>query len=291
MLHAAGLETDPRKIGEKEIRYLRRIWQEQRLNQNYIRWRINHLGLLLRFYKNDILSRMRLNLKPVERSHVRWLSEEEAERLRAAAEALGPQYEIRIHLGLDLLLRKVEMYRLNMQDINWEEQLLNVLGKGRDGGKPGEVPFHPYTEEIMKKYLDWREEQITRAERRGEPVKDRDALLIWYRPGMGVDREHYTTMDNRMLKISKLAGVKCSYHDLRRTGAAHYYWLYGWDLVEVQHLLRHEKIETTIQYLGLKFEIVRKAMWTKMGRRSPHNSPAQPARNQPARNRFVSVLQ
>ncbi len=293
MLEEAGLETDPAKIGKREIAYLYRAWTQQGIHPNYLVWRLNHLNLILRHYKNYVMETMNLYLRPVERTRVRWFTPEQTELIWAAAEALGPQYEIRIHLGLDLLLRKIEMKRLKIQDIDFQARPhgnIRVLGKGRYGGKPADMPFHPHTRQYLKKYLEWREEQIMMAETRGEKIREeaRGALLIWYRPGKGVGRENYTTMDNRLLEIEKKMkemfpgkAFHFSYHDLRRSGAAQYYWVYGWDLVEVQHLLRHEKLETTIQYLGLKYEIVQKALWVRGTERpeDPHTPPASQSGN------------
>ena len=285
MLEEAHLNSDPKKIGEKEISYLMQQWKKERLNPNYIIWRLNHLNLILRYYDNDVLQRMRVHLRPQERVHVRWLTDYEIEEIRKAAQRLGPQYEIRIHLGLDILLRKIEMFRLNVTDFvtgrNGRGRIY-VLGKGRYGGKPSVIPFHPDTEYYLEKYLLWREKQITRAENRGEKVKDPSAFLVWYRPGMGVDREHYTTMDNKLIDIMKEMNkdipkekeIRFSYHDLRRTGAR-VYWEQGWNLVEIQHLLRHEKIETTVTYLGLKFDIVEKALWAREERRHRSSSTSQ----------------
>ncbi|XOB63839.1 site-specific integrase (plasmid) [Campylobacterota bacterium DY0563] len=210
---------------------------------------------------------------------MRWLSDGEVERIWAAAEQLGPEYEIRIHLGLDLCLRKVEMFRLKISDF-WRagngHGKIRVLGKGRDGGKEAYIPFHPDTEYYLERYLNWREEQFRKAEERGLRIEEeaRESLLIWYREDMGIGKEHYTTMDNRLTRISRLSGVRFSYHDLRRTGAR-FYWEQGWPLVAIQHLLRHEKIETTIRYLGLRYDIVEEALWAQRGRGAGRPLPLQ----------------
>ena len=139
MLDEANLSSDPKKIGEREIAYLMQQWKKERLNPNYIIWRLNHLNLILRYYNNNVLQRMRVHLRPQERVHVRWLSDREIEIIRKTAERMGPQYSIRVHLGLDLLLRKIEMYRLNITDFVKERGRhgrIYVLGKGRYGGKP-----------------------------------------------------------------------------------------------------------------------------------------------------------
>lgn len=288
MLDEANLSSDPKKIGEREIAYLMQQWKKERLNPNYIIWRLNHLNLILRYYNNNVLQRMRMHLRPQERVHVRWLSDREIEIIRKTAERMGPQYSIRVHLGLDLLLRKIEMYRLNITDFVKERGRhgrIYVLGKGRYGGKPSMIPFHPYTEYYLEDYIKWRKEMIFKAKECGEPIRDPSAFLVWYRPGMGVGREGYTTMDNRLVSIMKEMNkdlpeeewVRFSYHDLRRTGAR-LYWEQGWNLVEIQHLLRHEKIETTITYLGLKFDIVENALWAQ-GERRPRTSSSPKAGN------------
>ena len=294
MLEDAGLESNPAKIRKREIAYLYSIWTQGGINPNYLIWRLNHLNLVLRHYKNYIMDAMNLNLRPVERTRVRWFTPDQTELIWAAAEQLGPRYEVRIHLGLDLLLRKIEMQRLKVSDIDFHAKPhgnIHVLGKGRYGGKPVDMPFHPQTEYYLKKYLDWREEQIMKAELRGEKIREeaRDALLIWYSHGKGIGRENYTTMDNRLLEIEKKMremfpekAFHFSYHDLRRSGASQDYWVYGWDLVEVKTLLRHEKIETTIRYLGLKYEIVQKALWvreTREGPEDPHLPPTPSSEN------------
>ncbi len=280
MLEEAGLNACPDKIGKREIAYVYRTWRAQNLHPNYIRWRLNHLNMILLHYKNDVMRTMKLQLRPVARTKVRWFRPEQTELIWAAAEQLGPQYEIRIHLGLDLLLRKIEMYRLKVSDIEFygnTQGNLHILGKGRYGGKPADLPFHPDTEYYLKKYLKWREEQFKKAEKRGEKIEEeaRDALLIWYVKGRGIGKENYTTMDNRIIDIEKKMremfpekAFHFSYHDLRRSGAAQYYWVHGWDIIEVQDLLRHEKLEQTIQYLGLKYEIVQKAFWTRERKRA-----------------------
>ena len=298
MLEEAGLETNPQKIGKREISYLYRIWTEQSIHPNYVKWRMNHLNLILRHYNNYVIQKMRMNLRQVKRTKVRWFKPEDTELIWAAAEQLGPQYEIRIHLGLDLLLRKIEMYRMKVTDIEFQGNghgNLHVLGKGRDGGKPADLPFHPDTGYYMKRYLEWREEQFMKAETQGKKIREdaRDALLIWYTPNRGIGKENYTTMDNRLIDIEKKMkemfpekAFHFSYHDLRRSGASQYYWIYGWDIVEVKELLRHEKLETTIEYLGIPYEIVQKAFWTHEGKRA--GGPRNPL-PLPTRNRLVSA--
>ncbi|GEM_PF-6942985 len=194
---------------------------------------LNHLNLIMKYYGNNVMAKMRMHLRPQERTHVRWLSEEDIEKIRKAAEELCPQYEIRIHLGLDLLLRKIEMHRLNVGDFQRGRNghgRIYVLGKGRYGGKPAVIPFHPDTEYYLDRYLDWREEQVAKAMNNGEKIRDLQAFLIWYRPGIGIGREGYTTMDNKLAKIVERVNANLgtgeelifSYHDLRRTGAKRY---------------------------------------------------------------------
>ena len=92
---------------------------------------------------------------------------------------------------------------------------------------------------------------------------------------MGVGHEGKTTADNRLIPIIREVkrrmnlpeGWRFGYHDLRRTGARRY-WSDGMDLLAIQALLRHESIETTIRYLGLKREVAR----NELGRLGPRRT-------------------
>ena len=170
-LELESLEADPRKIGRQEIQYLLTIWKSREVQQNTIIWKLNHLNLILKYYNNEILRQLNLNLKPIERSHARWIPREIMDEIFEVAEELGPQYAIRIHLGYDLLLRKSEILRLKMRDFKFtssEDGEIHVLGKGRHGGKPATLPFAPDTPRYLKPHLNWREILITKARRRGE---------------------------------------------------------------------------------------------------------------------------
>ena len=269
-LELEGLETDPRKIGRREIQSLLTIWKNREVQWNTIIWKLNQLNLILKYYNNEIIRQLNLNLKPVERTNARWIPREIMDEIFEVSEELGPQYAIRIHLGYDLLLRKSEMLRLKVRDFNFaysEDGEIHVLGKGRHGGKPALLPFASDTPRYLKAYLEWREDLIRKARRRGELIPKDDWFIIWYRPGIGIGKESQTTADNRLIPIMTEVRKRLNlpkswrfgYHDLRRSGARRY-WEDGMSLLAIQALLRHENLATTIKYLGLKIDILKHAL-------------------------------
>ncbi len=275
-LEMAKFESDPRRIGRRDIKYLIVRWQDRDLHHNTIVWKLSHLGSILKFHGNSALQDMHLNLKIVERPHARWLPLEIMDVIFEVAEELGPSYGLRIHLGHDLLLRKSEMLRLKIRDISYISAVdgdIHVIGKGRNGGKEVMLPFAPDTPSYLAPHFEWREKLIKEAEMRDEPMPGKDWIFIWYRKGMGIGHEGKTTADNRMAPIIEEVRRRMKlppewrfgYHDLRRTGARRY-WIDGMDLLAIQALLRHESIETTIRYLGLKKEIARREL-SRLGSR------------------------
>ena len=280
-----GLKSDPREIGRDEIKHLLGRWNNRDLHPNTIVWKMNHLNLLLKFYNNEILKKMRINLRPVERTNARWIKREIMDAIFDVAEELGPQYALRIHLGHDLLLRKSEMLKIKLSDIvvkSATDGEIRIIGKGKSGGKPAVIPFSPDTMRYLEPYLEWREKLITKAKKHGESIPKEDWLFIWYRPGIGIGREGKTTADNRLapiisevrkrMNLSRL--WRFGYHDLRRTGARRY-WDDGMDILAIQALLRHESLETTIRYLRLKKEIVRLEL-ARLGPRENRRAPSGP---------------
>jgi integrase len=83
-----------------------------------------------------------------------------------------------IYLGADLGLRKVEIKRQKMGDIDLRKRTLDVLHKGRCGGKPGRNPIHELTPLIYGEYMDWRQKQILDVKQGNPDAKDPGTLII-----------------------------------------------------------------------------------------------------------------
>ena len=174
-LEIEDLESDPKKIGSDDIKYLIMRWKRRDLHHNTIVWKLSHIGMILKFHGNSALQDMHLNLNPIERDYARWIPMDVMDIIFNVAEELGPSYALRIHLGHDLLLRKSEMLRLKVKDISFISAVdgdIHVIGKGRNGGKEAWLPFTPDTLAYITPYLEWREKLIKKSkeERRTNAV-------------------------------------------------------------------------------------------------------------------------
>jgi integrase len=170
-------------------------------------------------------------------SHRRWLDRETVVRLYRAAKGRE-----RLLIGLEAFngLRRVEVLRLRGSDILLGQGLLNVLGKGRAGGK-------------------WRQVPITKAllpalRRATESVPASAPVLPLSRSGA----------DLLLQRAAARAGfpglgLRVSHHDLRRTFGrlAH---RAGMDLVQLKNLYGHTSLDQTVHYIGLDAQEMRRGL-------------------------------
>ena len=126
-------------------------------------------------------------------------------------------------------LRRVEILRLRVRDLELTlpAPTMVVLGKGRHGGKPREVP--------VSRYLY--------------------AVLVSLSAGKLGDARLYpkerTHLDTRLVELGRLAGipVRVSSHDLRRT-FGRLAFENGVTLVQLKALYGHESLDQTTHYIG-----------------------------------------
>ena len=137
-------------------------------------------------------------------------------------------------------LRRVEVLRLRARDVGLADGLLNVLGKGRMGGKWRQVPLHRVARAELERTL------------RGKNPEDRILPLS----ASGADN---------LLRGAAIAagfegrGVRISHHDLRRSfgrlaNAA------GMDLIQLKNLYGHASIDMTVHYVGLDMDRMRSGL-------------------------------
>jgi integrase len=89
-----------------------------------------------------------------------------------------------VHCELDLGLRRIEVLRLRVSDFRPGRLCtVRVLGKGRHGGKPREVHWHPDTAAELEGYLRLRDAVIAKARARNPDVVVPDSLLVYERAG------------------------------------------------------------------------------------------------------------
>jgi integrase len=158
----------------------------------------------------------------------RWLAPEQLVRLYRAAR--GRERALVALEGFNGL-RRVEVLRLRLKDIDFERESLRVLGKGRNGGKWRSVPMFSETERALRVAALPAEptEHVIRCSRSGADLLLRRAA----------ERAGFPD-----------AGVRVSHHDLRRTfgRVAH---KAGMDLVQLKNLYGHSSLDQTVHYIGL----------------------------------------
>jgi tyrosine recombinase XerC len=135
-------------------------------------------------------------------------------------------------------LRVGELVGINLEDINFEERLIRVRGKGK---KERLVPFGKIAEESLTLYIQARS-QIHKGE------IDDSALFLNYRGARITSRSVERVVD-KYIHVSAMRR-KISPHSLRHSFATHLLGR-GADLRVIQELLGHESLATTQKYTHL----------------------------------------
>ena len=166
-------------------------------------------------------------------------SDDEMERIRDSCE------EIRDLAMIDLLLstgmRVGELVLLNRGDIDFYERECIVLGKG---DKQRIVYFDARTKLHLQEYLNSR-------------TDDNQALFVGLRSPH--ERLEIGGVEVRIRKLGRNIGIKkCHPHKFRRTMATVAIDK-GMPIEQVQKLLGHEKIDTTLHYAMVKQSNVKNA--------------------------------
>jgi integrase len=158
----------------------------------------------------------------------RWLAPEELARLYRASRG-----KERILLALEGFngLRRVEVLRLRLRDIDFDGNRLRVLGKGRNGGKWRTLPMFSETARVL----------------RGVPTTGGEASLLIPLSRSGADLILHRAAQRAGFPN---LGLRVSHHDLRRTFGrlAH---KAGMDLVQLKNLYGHTSLDQTVHYIGL----------------------------------------
>jgi len=196
------------------------------------------LRQFLRWRANPVADRPEVWRLPSSTSQRRrWITREQLAALFGASS--GPARLIVALEGFNGL-RRVEVLRLRVMDVNVAEGWLNVRGKGRMGGKWRQIPLS----------------DIARAELQ--------AHIAGIRPEDRVLPYSASWADNQVAKAVQAAGfpklgVKVSHHDLRRTfgRVAHDS---GMDLIQLKNLFGHSSLEMTVHYVGLDLQRMREGL-------------------------------
>lgn len=173
--------------------------------------------------------------------HRRWLTRDQLIALYRGSKGVE-----RIIVGLEGFagLRRVEVLRLRVKDVQVREGFLRILGKGRHGGKWRNIPLQGEIDRLLGRWIDSKQsdERVVPLSRSGA-----DAALQRAARRSGLSQ----------------AGVKVSHHDLRRTfgrlaNAS------GMNIVSLQGLFGHASPELSAHYIGLDFDELKSAL-VRMG--------------------------
>lgn len=213
------------------------------------------LKSLLRFIGNQS-SETKVTFQADIRPCVDWLTPDEAQIVLNTP--LPCNERLAIILALCMGLRKVEIIRLRLQDIDHSKQCVNVIGKGRAGGKLRLVPFHARFIPALEEYNQYRAGLIQKA--KGETP---DNLLVWFdrsnKRVMPYNSVKASGMDCLIRRASVTCGVHFSAHTLRRT-FGRLMWLSGVPVVVIARILGHSSTEQTLEYIGANLDDMAGAM-------------------------------
>ncbi len=141
-------------------------------------------------------------------------------------------------------LRVGELVALELQDLNMEEQILRVLGKGR---KERLVPFGGAAHTALEDYLGVRIELATRR----DPARSGSAVFLNFRGGRLSSRSVAKIVARYANQLIERSGAHP--HTLRHTFATHMLNA-GADLRVIQELLGHQSLSTTQKYTHVSTE-------------------------------------
>ncbi|MDG6912449.1 MAG: site-specific integrase [Nitrososphaerota archaeon] len=138
-------------------------------------------------------------------------------------------------------LRRIEVQRLRVKDLDFEGSRMMVHGKGRNGGKWRTIPMTESARAVLQPLAQGR--------------APGDLVFPGIEPGRSIC---HSGTDQLIQRSAHLAGFPTnangwalvSHHDLRRTfGRIAYYA--GMNLVELKNFFGHTSIDMTAHYIGM----------------------------------------
>jgi integrase len=224
-------EIDPLPRRPEDVRAAHILGMKQRLPWSPAMFSLHFAALkrFLRWAKNPLAADRAVWAVPSGfLSRRRWLAPDQIVRLYRSAR--GPE---RILVALEGFnrLRRVEVLRLRLRDLDFERRRLRVLGKGRHGGKWRMLPMFTETARVLSSLRSGPDPSVAVL-----PLSRSGADLVLHR---AAERAGFPGI-----------GLTVSHHDLRRTFGrlAH---KAGMDLVQLKNLYGHTSLDQTVHYIGL----------------------------------------
>ena len=249
-------------LSRRDILELARSWD----------WNARNLSCLRGFLKwagHPLADQVPRGRQPAPRRPRIWYTLAELEAIVAACST--PRERLVAHLACELMMRRVEIVRLRPEDLLGEG--VRVRGKGRYGGKPRTVPYHPYTRLVLAAFDSTRTNAPTAAARSTTSRSSRAASSGSITgstdrgtPASSLLALKRSALDNVLKRVEEALrweGVSLSleFHALRRTGGRLYVQAgiaAGKKPLEVLNELRgiygHEDLRMTLHYVGWELE-------------------------------------
>ncbi len=218
ILSDAGLQTTPELIDRHCISILMAKYAPLAASTRH--WHIAILNQFLLAHGNRIVPSMRIVWPQDWRSHADWLDPADAVILMESS--VTPAERLCISLELGLGLRRVEVIRLRLRDIQIDKHSINVRGKGRADGKWRTLYLPDSVAESIRAWLPVRSEMIRAAHRVNPDIPIPEELLIYKKykakPQLGSYSEKGTGYDKKIIApVVARSGIRFSNHTLRRT--------------------------------------------------------------------------
>lgn len=227
------------------------IATEKQFNPNSMAQCITSWKVFFKFLGIDTAEKIKFPRKGKRLPEV--LSEDEVKQILITAKKDLMAYAV-ISLLYYAGLRRSEVTKLTLQDIDFEEQTLKV--RNGKGNKDGKVFLTPEAVNILKEYLEYREKYV-------EVSKDKKDMLFVSR------QKRERTQDNEKVhdgmvewfvkKYSAKAGIKKKVHPhMFRHSIATHMLNHGASLLHIQRHLRHSDMNSTLIYVHLADEEAKK---------------------------------
>lgn len=194
------------------------------------------LGHRLGYIPEDITRDFEMPRVP--RTIVPTFSDEQLQALLAVPDKrtwLGIRDRAILLVLLDTMIRVSELVGLDAEDVDLDEGMIRVLGKG---GKERRVPFGMATAQALRRYRS-----VVEDLRPGDP-------FFITRYGCRTSRWAVQVMMTNCGRAAGIQGVRCSPHTLRHTGAKRFI-LAGGDVFTLQKLLGHTTLVMVRRYVEL----------------------------------------
>lgn len=244
-----GGPENPVKVSKENLRYLLDHLPGATSTR---KWRWSIYSGFLKWCGNRTISTIRQAWPQVYRTNVDWLEPEQADIVRETAMGMDPLSALIVHLELDLCLRRCEVMRLRMQDIH--RDYIDVLGKGRMGGKWRTVKLGSDSGAILNRWLGVRQQLLSLTK---GPQTDQ---LIVYQLEKKLVPYQRSALDYILERVGATSGISFKgHHTLRRTGGR-MMWLEGVQIETIANIMGHSSTQTTLLYIGVNLDDQSKAL-------------------------------